>query len=452
MSSTLQTFAQKAAALIIDQPPSTRFRVVSHYDADGICAAAIICLMLRREGYNFHTTLMRNPFTKGLERVQKEQNDIIIFTDMGSGQLPILETFTLPILIIDHHQVIKEDTPDHILQINANLYGINGNYEASGASMAYAVAVEVNKNNQDLASFALAGATGDKQYIGGFKGYNQTMIEQALQHNIVRSDIGIKLSGNTLFESLFYSIDPFYSGLSGNKENIELLLKTMGVTTKSTYHDLTDEQRTYLHSTLLYTLIEKGCTSTIIDTVIRTRYTSPQTHGEMEQFADLIDSCGKGGNRDIALALCLGDNTAFEQAKTQEKAYKEKILEELLTLEEGGVKEQPSFRYFYSIHSSLGGVVGGIATNFLLDDKKPLISIVKKPDELHISGRGNQKLVAQGLDLGAALEHVAKKLHGNGGGHKIAAGATLPAKTEESFLKELNSILMKQLEKKGELT
>ena len=170
----------------------------------------------------------------------------------------------------------------------------------------------------------------------------------------------------------------------------------------------------------------------------------------MEQFADLLDSCGKGGSRDIGLALCLGDKQAYQQARLEEKTYKEKILEELLSIENNGVEEKQSYRYFYSKNSSLGGVVGGIATNFLLDNKKALLSIVKKPNELHISCRGNQQLVKKGLDLGFAMEQISKKLNGHGGGHKIAAGATLPSDSLETFLTKTDEILSQQLKQSGE--
>lgn len=450
MSTTLQNRAKKGAELITQQAPNTRFRVISHYDADGITAAAIICLSLRREGYDFHVTLMRNPFTEGLEKVKKENNEFIIFTDMGSGQLPILETFSSQILIIDHHQIIKEKTADHILQINANLFDINGNYDASGASMAYAVAKELNNKNRDLSSFALAGATGDKQYIGGFSGYNNTIINDALTNDIVQEKQAIKLSGETLLDSLFYSIEPFYAGLSGNKKGIETFLSTLSIGPNQSYHDLTEKQQETLQSALLLILLEKGCESNILETVIRPRYYSVQTHGEMEQFADLLDSCGKGGNRDVGLALCLGDTQAYQKARSEEKAYKEQILEELFIIENKGVEEKQSYRYFYSKNSSQGGVVGGIATNFLLDNKKPLLSIVKKPDELHISCRGNQQLVKKGLDLGSAMEQISKQLNGNGGGHKIAAGATLPRESLETFLTKTDEILSKQLKISGD--
>ena len=183
----------------------------------------------------------------------------------------------------------------------------------------------------------------------------------------------------------------------------------------------------------------------ILDTVIRPRYKSDIINCELERFADLLDSCGKGGNRGLGLALCMGDKKAFEQAVELEKEYKQRILDELLLLEKDDVKGKKSFRYFYSKDSSLGGVIGGIATNFIFDKKMPLISIVHKNDELHVSCRGNQYLVKKGLDLGFAMKEAAEKLGGHGGGHKIASGATVDSDKEEKFLDIVDGIISEQL-------
>jgi len=118
MTKNLEKLCKKAAELIKSFPKDTRIRVISHYDADGISAATIICKAVYREGYNFHATLMRNPFDKGLERISKEENKIIIFCDMGSGQIESIEKINSKSIIIDHHQVIKEKTSDNVLQIN----------------------------------------------------------------------------------------------------------------------------------------------------------------------------------------------------------------------------------------------------------------------------------------------------------------------------------------------
>jgi len=445
MSPDVYTLAKQAAINIQNAESNTRFRVISHYDADGITAATIICKALYREGFDFHTTLMRNPFTTGIESLKNEENTHIIFTDMGSGQISIIEEIRAQILIIDHHQLKQEKTKGHILQINANQCGINGNYEACGATLSYAVAKALNNKNQDLARYAIAGATGDKQYIGGFKGYNRKLIDDAVQHNAVSENIGLKLSEPSISESLFYSVEPYYKGISGDQESIETLLKKLKIGAEEKYSDLFKEKKQQLNSYLMLCLIKQGCESNILDTVIRTRYYAKQTYGEMEQFADLLDSCGKGGHRDIGLALCLGDEKSYHEAKQYEKTFKQNLLESLHDIEQNGVKETKSYRYFYTDNTSLGGVIGGIATNFILDKEKPLFSIAKKQDELHISGRGNQYLVKKGLDLGGAMNAIATTLHGNGGGHSIAAGATISRDEEERFLKETEALLSKQL-------
>ena len=446
MVDDLSSLCAEAATCVKSFSVSTRVRVISHYDADGCTAASIVTQALHREGYRVHTTLMRNPFTQGLQRVKEENNELVIFTDMGSGQLSFIKEFPGKALIIDHHQAPSQETGDRVLQINANLCGINGNYEACGASLSYTFALALNKENKDLSALALVGMTGDKQYIGGIHGYNQTIVQEALDHQVVTENIGMKLPGSTLSDALYYSIDPYFSGLSGNTEAIKDFLQRLHLTEKSTIEDLSQENLRELHSTLLLLLLEKGCEENILDTVIRKRYWAPAFRMEAERFADLLDACGKGGHRGLALRLCLGDTSAYEEALTVEHEYKQTILQELLRLEHEGPREMNTFRYFYSTDSSLGGVIGGIAANFLFDREKPLISLVRKDDELHVSCRGNQYLVSHGLDLGRAMRESAEQLGGQGGGHQIASGATIVADKEEEFLRLVDHVLSKQLE------
>jgi single-stranded-DNA-specific exonuclease len=445
MVDDLLELSKKAANIILSIPKSTRIRVISHYDADGIAAAAILFKALCREGYNVHTSLMRNPFTKGLERVKKEENELVIFSDMGSGQIEAIEHFSGKRIIIDHHQYLKKKTSKDILQINANLCGINGNYEACGASLSFSVAKALNKNNADIAPLALSGVTGDKQYIGGIRGYNKTILDEALKNGFVTQHTSIKLYGDSLADALYYAVDPYYTGLSGNKKGIHILLERLHLDKNVKFEKMNANQQKQLNSVLLFRLIKQGCQKNILDTVIRDRYQSDMLHGELERFSDLLDACGKGGNRGLGLQICLGDTTAFNEALQLEKEYKQKILDELLQLEKGGIQEKKSFRYFRSNDSSLGGVIGGIATNFILDREKPLLSLVQNDDELHVSCRGNQYLVSNGLDLGFAMKEVATKLDGNGGGHKIAAGATIESDKEEEFLDMVDKILIKQM-------
>jgi len=438
----------KAKELIQSQPDNSKIRVVSHYDADGITSAAIICKMLYRMGYSFHCSLMRNPFDRGLKIVSNEENNLIIFTDMGSGQIEMIEKIDAKSIIIDHHQIKKEKTDEKIIQINANQYGINGNYEACGATLSYFFAKTIDPKNKDLVGLAIAGATGDKQYIGGFRGFNKEIIDDGIKNNFLKQKTCIKLTGETIYESLFYSIDPYYSELSGNNKKIMELIDKIGISKETTIKELDEKQIRQLNSYLMLILIRNGCEKNILDTVIRNRYKSEIIFNcESEMFADLLDSCGKGGNRGLGFATAMGDEESFIEAIELEKEYKTKILKELISLEKDGFLEKKNFRYFYSKNSSLGGVIGGIATNFMLDIKKPLISIVRNKDEIHVSCRGNQTLVKRGLDLGDAMKKAAQKLDGHGGGHAIAAGATIKLEKEEEFLEFTDKIIDGQIKK-----
>jgi single-stranded-DNA-specific exonuclease len=446
MAEDIPEACKKAAALLLSLPSSNRIRVISHYDADGISAAGVLCTALYRAGFEFHATLIRNPFTKGFDRLKNEHNELIIFSDMGSGQIEMIEQINCKAIILDHHQYLTAQTSKNIIQINSNLLGADGNYDASGATLSYVFATELDPANEDLAPLALAGATGDKQFIGGARGLNKQILDTALQKGILSEQMGIKLYGETIADALFYSVDPYYPGLSGNRDAIETMLEKLNIEKTTSLQDVDHQTMMRIHSLLLFRLIKAECQPNILDMTIRKRYIAPQGW-ELERCADLLDACGKNGYRSLGLAICLDDKTAWKDAIIVEKEYKRKILEGLQLLELGGIYETTGMRYFYSDSSSLGGVIAGIAMNYVLDEKKPLFSLARKEidDELHISCRGNQKLVEQGLDLASAMKTIATELGGYGGGHKIAAGATIAFDKEREFLEKVDTILVQQM-------
>ncbi|MCP1391914.1 MAG: phosphoesterase, partial [Methanothrix harundinacea] len=50
-----------------------------------------------------------------------------------------------------------------------------------------------------------------------------------------------------------------------------------------------------------------------------------------------------------------------------------------------------------------------------------------------------------GLDLSVALREGAEKVGGNGGGHSVASGASIPIGTEEEFIKHVDQVVGRQL-------
>jgi RecJ-like exonuclease len=445
MTDDISALYSDAASLVNSLSPSTRVRVVSHYDADGLSAAGIICSALYYQGFDFHASLMRNPFDKGIQRLAEEKTELIIFSDMGSGQIKSIEKLNSKIIILDHHQYLSPSTSSDIIQINANACGINGNYEACGATLSYRFATVLNPDNVNLAPLALTGAIGDKQHIGGLRGFNKHILNEALDNNLLIARVGSKVYGKNIHDALYYSIDPYYKGLSGNEIEIKRLLDILKLSPEMTIDSISEKKMKQLNSLLLLRLLNDNIHPQIIDIVFRTRYHSEKLGFELERFADLLDACGKNGVRGLGLSLCLGNRTDLGEAESIEKNYKTKILDALKSIEQGNLEQTNTFQYFYSNSSSLGGVVAGIAMNYVVNTSKPLISLSRKSNEIHISCRGTQQLVTKGLDLGQAMKSVATKLNGFGGGHKIAAGATISQDQEQVFLSKVSNIIKKQV-------
>jgi RecJ-like exonuclease len=69
----------------------------------------------------------------------------------------------------------------------------------------------------------------------------------------------------------------------------------------------------------------------------------------------------------------------------------------------------------------------------------------KSKDEVKASARATQILVDKGLDLSVVINNAAKSVDGTGGGHNIAAGATIPKGKEEMFLHHFEQEVKKQL-------
>ena len=80
-------------------------KVVSHYDADGISSAAILCSALRRNGNDFSIRIVKRIDEDLIEELNAENPDLIIFTDIGSSY--DLTNLKPRAIILDHHKSKK---------------------------------------------------------------------------------------------------------------------------------------------------------------------------------------------------------------------------------------------------------------------------------------------------------------------------------------------------------
>ena len=75
-----------------------------------------------------------------------------------------------------------------------------------------------------------------------------------------------------------------------------------------------------------------------------------------------------------------------------------------------------------------------------------LVAFARKSDEeTKVSARGTGALVGRGLDLSRVMREAAQAVDGDGGGHDVAAGATIPAGRESAFVEHADHIVGNQL-------
>src|SRR5947199_9337262 len=97
--------ARRAAALVT---AAARARVFCHYDPDGTASASILARALMRRGKRIHATMAHALDRTSAARLGVETNELRVVSDMGSGQLDLLEGLPYPVVVLDHHKPTRD--------------------------------------------------------------------------------------------------------------------------------------------------------------------------------------------------------------------------------------------------------------------------------------------------------------------------------------------------------
>lgn len=447
------------------------FRVISHLDADGIAAAGITSSFLLRLGAKFHLRIVQQLREENLREIHESKESVFIFTDLGSGQIEIIEK-SLPldsVIIIDHHPPEKETS---ILQANPHLCDIDGATEISGSGVSYLVAKNLDNSNTDLAPLAVVGALGDRQDKGEqhrLNGINTEIVKDGVNQGGLEETTGIRLFGREtrpIATALEYTTDPFIPGLSGNHgaclkflmDKVKIPLKTNG--NWRTISDLSQDEKTKLVSELIQYMLGPGeMTTEEAQSIVGVIYILPKEEKQTplrdaREYSALLNACGRMRRPGLGVAICLGDRTkALEEVETVATDYREKLAGYMgWLLKPGTVTQMEFLQSFHGgkvIDDRIIGTIASIAiSSGIIPQDKPVFAFAESGEDLvKISARATDYLVQKGIDLGAALRSAVKEINpeATAGGHNIAAGAHIPIGTESKILHILNKILKKQL-------
>ena len=216
------------------------------------------------------------------------------------------------------------------------------------------------------------------------------------------------------------------------------------------------DERRLIISSIAHLLLSKGFGHKITERIIGEVYVlvneeeGTEIH-DAKEFATLLNSTARYGKCEVGLKVCLGDRDKWlAKARNLLLGHRQNLVVGLQFAKEEGIIKRKHLQFFHA-GSGIRDTIVGIVANMLLNSEDvssdlPLIGFADKGQgEVKVSARGTEELVEKGLNLSQAMKKAASALDSIGGGHDIAAGATIPKGTEEEFLDLLEKEIKTQL-------
>ncbi|MEW5955753.1 MAG: DHH family phosphoesterase [Candidatus Micrarchaeota archaeon] len=442
--------------------------VVHHIDCDGLAAGAAVAWALERSGkavvaYD-EKQLSEEALGRAAALAREKECDGIVFADFGSGMIGAVEglanEFTM--VVIDHHK-LEKPASGAVTHINCEEFGFSGTDSACAASTAYFC---FRRRFPDLAQLGIVGAVGDMQDRKGFKDLNSLLLKEAVENGFCRVLRDLRMFGRNsrpLVGFLAYSSEPFVPGLSGDEKACALFLQANGVPLKDEagnwlhYWDLAPELKKKFVGAFVNHCIEKNLAPEVVESLVGDVYVFPSEDQHSEvfdalEYSTLLNACGRHGHADVGRRVCMKKPGALEEGRALLNEHRVALRNGLFFARKNHV-DLGAF-YFLDCRGEVSDtVIGVVAGSFLgsglVERSKPAVAFaLDDKGDTKVSTRGTLGLVAKGLDLDAALREAVGGI-GFGGGHKVAAGATIQKNRESEFLKRLKTALEKQGFSKG---
>lgn len=423
--------------------------LVSHMDADGISAAAVMSMALDRMEIRHRVKFVRMLYPEVVDEL--EVGELTIFTDLGSSQLENLKPKfgENDVIIADHHYPQTEEGWPGLTHFNAHLEGMDGVGEISGSGMAYLIAKELEPENKDLAKLGLIGAIGDIQNAWGeLKGFNREIAEDGIEAGEVEQKKDLLLYGRhtrPIFRALKNLNDPTIPGVSNSTEGCVSMLKDLDIPYKTGdgYRrpiDLEEGEKRRLASELITRAVSE-VPEELVDYVpgliigeVHTMLNEEKNTllRGADEFSTCINSTARHEQPLIGFEVSKGDRDVYYRQMNKLLRYHRRCIAEGMNhIREKGIERGPQdyLQYFDAsdvLRETFIGTVAGLSLGHEnADPYKPMMGVVKHDGVAKISARCSKLLFLKGLDLGKAIRVASEEVGGEGGGHAVACGAQI---------------------------
>ncbi len=444
--------------------------VVTHIDADGISAGAIADITLERLGKKHEVRFEKKISEETVDLINGSSSKAVWICDLGSGYLSEFERDW--IVVTDHHvpdprwrrsQTVL-DSFSNITHINPWAYGMDGSYEICGAGMTYILSKTLDPANTDLAFLAIVGAVGDFQDSGAsaLVSMNRAIVADAEAAGMLKVDMDLRFFGRetrAVNQYLQFSSDPQIPGLSDNATACLQFLDRMGIRGKDggrwrTWSGLSNDERRRATDAILSMLPEDQRGRAFGE--MYTFPHEPEGTGlrDAKEFATILNSCGRYDNAITGLRICRGNMSAMSDAERNRAEHRKHISSAMSYIRDNHLLRERKFVQWFDAGSEIKETVVGIVAGMVLGSGEcsrniPIVAFADSDDGVKVSARANRSLVDRGLDLSKVMKIAAELVGGYGGGHTIAAGATIPPGRKDEFLDIVEDIVSSQVERRS---
>ena len=437
--------------------------VVSHIDADGITAGAIASQTLSRLGILHELHFEKKIAPETVEQINSDPADIVWVCDLGSAYMSM---FTRNgIIVTDHHTPDPKwrsgqtsiDSFGVAYNINPHLYGVSGSYAVCGAGMTYLLSRTIDPANKDLAYLAVIGAIGDFQDTreSGLISWNDIILKDAVEAGDVECSTGLRYFGRftrPLIQFLQYG-EPAVPGLTGDcgaclglLERYEIQLNDSNGAKRS-WADLQESERMVITDEILGSAASDDDRRNLFGEIYTVLRYGPKTGlRDAKEFATTLNSCGRYDDAETGARICMGDIDALKDAEHNRREHRKNISYALSYVKDNHLLRRRKHVQYFDAGSSIRETVVGIVAGMVLssseaDPHLPILAFAEADDGVKVSARAPKELTRNGLDLSKMMCQCAAAVGGFGGGHNVAAGATIPKGMEEVFLDKVEEMM-----------
>ena len=438
-------------------------RVVSHLDADGISACAIMIKLLNNDNRKYSVSIVQQLNNAVLAQLASEPYGCFVFTDIGSGVISDIKELLngKKVIVLDHHSIGNTEDLGNVTLVNPHIFGIDGGREISGAGVVFRFACAVDKAMEEFAHIAVIGAIGDLQEQNGFLRLNEEILKIAVSKGKIQVKKGLRIFGSQtkpLHKALEYCTDPYIPGVSGSESGAIQFLYQIGVEPKNgnnwkkIVHLDEDEMKK-----LVTGIIMKRLNEAMPDDVLGNIYILPHEEEESptrdaKEFATLLNACGRLGRASFGIGACLNDKKTKQQAIRSLADYKREIVNALNWYNENKFTDDIFWGNKFVIINAktnvmstmIGTLASILSKSNVMTNNTFILSMAQAIDgSTKISLRTTNNIKGN-LDLKKIIEEIINGIgNSESGGHQNAAGAVIPTEKEANFIGQAKEILGK---------